>query len=196
MNNHYYTKQPTSTYKEYTIQARLRGTELTFFTGSGVFSPKRIDLGTQLLANKAIIQKNWSVLDLGCGYGAVGISIAKAIPIQLTMTDINQRAVRLAKKNAKQHKITATIVHGDAYEAVTQQFDTILLNPPQTAGKQICLALIEKGKKHLKPNGLFQLVARHQKGGKTFEEKLKEVFGNVKTIAKQSGYRIYVSANA
>ena len=196
MNEHYYSKKPTSPYIEQKINARLRDTELEFFTASGVFSPKRIDLGSQLLANKALIEKNWKVLDLGCGYGAVGISIAKAIPIDLYMIDVNKRAIRLARKNAKYNKVEATVVCGDKYEALDKgTFDTILLNPPQTAGKKLCFEMIEESKKHLKLKGIFQLVARHQKGGKEFEKKMQAVFGNVSVIAKKSGYRIYVSKN-
>jgi len=197
MNEHYFSKKPTSPLRERKIKAILRGNELEFFTAGGIFSPKKIDLGTQLLANKAVVEKNWKVLDLGCGYGAIGISIKKALKIDLYMTDVNKRAVKFAKKNAKYNKIEATILQGDKYEAVENQtFDAILLNPPQTAGKALCFEMIEEAKKHLKPNGMLQVVARHQKGGKGFENMMQETFGNVFVVAKKSGYRIYASKNS
>jgi 16S rRNA (guanine1207-N2)-methyltransferase len=72
-------------------------------------------------------------------------------------------------------------------------FDTILLNPPQTAGKKLCFELIEESKAHLKKDGLLQLVARHNKGGKDLSKKMLEVFGNVEPTAKEAGFRVYVS---
>ena len=85
------------------------------------------------------------------------------------------------------------IKQGDMYAKITGEFDTILLNPPQHAGKDVCMKMIENAIKYLKNGGLLQLVARHNKGGKSFEKKMKEVFGNVKDIAKKGGFRVYVA---
>jgi len=197
MEEHYFTKKPTSPLRERKIKAILRNTEFEFTTAGGVFSPRKVDLGSQLLANKAIVGKGWKVLDLGCGYGVVGIGIKKVVDIELYMTDINRRAVKLAQKNAKDNGIKAKIMHGDKFEAVKdEKFDTILFNPPQTAGKKLCLEMIEESKSYLKAKGILQVVARHQKGGKEFERAMEDIFGNVETVAKKSGYRIYASKNA
>jgi len=194
INEHYFSPTPKGKVIERTITTTLRDKELTFFTGSGMFSPRYIDKGTQLLANKAKIDRDWRVLDLGCGYGPVGISIAKAEPsTTVVMTDVNKRAISFAKKNVKANKVTVTAVQGDKYEAVNEKFDTILLNPPQTAGKEVCFQMIEEAPIYLKKGGIFQLVARHRKGGKTLSEKMEDVFGNVNSIAKQGAYRIYSS---
>jgi len=141
------------------------------------------------------VKKNSKILDLGCGYGPVGISIAKSFPeTKVLMTDVNKRAIKLAKMSIELNK-TANVETkcSDKFEKIDQNFDTILLNPPQTAGKKLCFEMIEESKSHLERNGLLQLVARHNKGGKDLSKKMNEVFGNVKETAKGSGYRIYVS---
>lgn len=197
MTEHYYSKKQTSKLRIKEIEVKLRGNNLKFYTGSGVFSIGKIDKGTQLLIEKCIIKPNWKVLDLGTGYGPIGISIAKAFPsTKILMTDINQRAIKLTKNNIKLNNITNTeIKKSNLYNNIKEKFNTILTNPPQTAGKEICFEIIEKAKDHLKNNGLLQLVARHNKGGKELEKKMKEIFGNVKEMAKKSGYRVYVSRN-
>jgi len=197
MNEHYYTKEPTSKLRLWKIRARLRGNELEFWTGTGIFSGKKVDKGSELLANESIIREGWKVLDLGCGYGAIGMAIAKAYPsAKAVMTDINKRAVKVARMNKKLNRLpNVSVVQGDMYEKVSGPFDTILLNPPQTAGKDICLKMIELAPKFLRKGGLLQIVARHKKGGKQLAEKMKAVFGNVREISKKSGYRVYASKN-
>ncbi|MBI3035464.1 methyltransferase, partial [Candidatus Woesearchaeota archaeon] len=104
-----------------------------------------------------------------------------------------KRAVMLAKKNIELNNAKAEIHQGHLYEKIKgNDFDVVLSNPPQTAGKEICFKLIEQSKEHLKNDGNLQLVARHNKGGKTLSKKMEEVFGNVKVIAKKSGYWVYV----
>ena len=123
--------------------------------------------------------------------------MAKVFPkAKIVMSDINERAIFLTQKNIRQNKIqNATAIQSDGFENIKETFDVILLNPPQTAGKEICFKLIRESKDHLNKNGTLQLVARHQKGGKSLSEYMKVVFGNVKEIAKNKGYRIYVSMN-
>lgn len=192
---HYFVEKPKSELRLRKISALLRGIGLEFYTGAAVFSPDKIDFGTALLVNNCIVKEEWTILDLGCGYGAVGITIAKAHPsCKVTMTDINERAVFLAKKNAKLNNVEVEVLQGNSYlPLVERKFNTILLNPPQTAGKKICLEMISEGKKHLVEDGLFQLVARHNKGGSGFEKYMKEIYGNAETIVKKGGYRVYVS---
>jgi 16S rRNA G1207 methylase RsmC len=87
----------------------------------------------------------------------------------------------------------ATVLDSDKYEGIDKKFDVILLNPPQTAGKETCFDMIEGAKEHLKKGGTLQLVARHQKGGRALSEKMKEVFGNVGVLNRKGGYRVYCS---
>lgn len=197
MTEHYYSEKQTSKLRIKKINTNLRGNNLKFYTASGVFSISKIDKGTKLLIEKCIIKPDWGILDLGCGYGAIGISIAKVFPsTSILMIDINKRALKLAKNNIKLNNITNIEVRkSNLYNNIKERFNTIITNPPQTAGKEICFEIIEKAKSHLKKDGLLQLVARHNKGGKELEKKMEEVFGNVKDIAKKGGYRVYVSDN-
>jgi len=195
MNEHYYTEEPTSKLVTEQITFRINGTDLKLTTASGIFSRGKIDLGTKILIENAEIKKNTKVLDLGCGYGVVGISIAKIIPdAKVVLSDVNQRATKLAKENAKQNNVNVDVRTGDSYETVAgETFDCILLNPPQTAGRELCFKLIEQAPQHLNKQGVFYLVARHKKGGAVLEEKMKETFSNVETVARESGFRVYKS---
>lgn len=198
MAEHYYSEKPTSELKLRQIKAILRGKEFLFYTGSGVFSPEKIDIGTTLLINDSIIEPKSKILDLGCGYGPVGITIKKIFPeTEVFMTEVNQRAVMLAKKNAKLNHVYVKINPGNLYESIRdEKFDIILVNPPMAAGKKLCFEIIEKAKEHLAQNGTLQLVARHQKGGRELEKKMKEIFGNASELSKKSGFRVYLSRNS
>ena len=192
-NEHYFSEKQESAFRINSIEINLRGSEFKFDTVSGVFSVGRVDKGSFLLIEKCIIEDSWRVLDLGCGYGVVGIVVKKVFDCEVVMTDVNKRAAYISKKNAKKNNVEVSIVRGDMYEKVEGLFDTILLNPPQHAGKDLCMEMISKSEKYLKKGGLLQVVARHNKGGKSFALKMEEVFGNVRDIAKKGGYRIYVS---
>jgi len=196
--SHYYSEKPDSELKLRKVNELIRGKELVFYLASGVFSAKRIDNGSRLLAEDSLIEPNWDVLDLGCGNGIVGIAVAKAeLSAKVLLTDINERAVKATKLNIKlNHADNATAKKSDGLKKLNNLFDTILFNPPQTAGRELCKALIEEAKAHLKPGGSLQLVARHNKGGKTLYNFMQELFGNGEVVSKSGGYRIYLCKNA
>ncbi|MFA5142488.1 MAG: methyltransferase [Candidatus Woesearchaeota archaeon] len=193
---HYFSSEQTSAFNPGLIKANLRGRQFELYTASGVFSIDKVDKGSELLIENCIVKKGWEVLDIGCGYGAVGIAIAITTDAKVTMTDVNKRAVKLAHMNAKHNRIKVDILEGDLYEPVKdKKFDTILTNPPYKAGREICYKIIEDSKEHLKDGGLLQLVAMHNKGGAMLQKKMIEVFGNSEVLAKKSGYRVYCSKN-
>jgi 16S rRNA (guanine1207-N2)-methyltransferase len=192
---HYYSENQESKFVLKKIKASLRGRDFEFFTAPGIFSGKKVDSATELLINNAVVQDGWRILDLGCGYGPVGVSLRKLFDIKVVMTDINKRAVQLSKMNLKLNKIEAEVFGGNLFENITGKFSTILLNPPMAAGRKLCFEMIEKSTGFLEDGGLLQIVARHNKGGKMLEEKMKEVFGNVKETARREGFRVYVSEN-
>ncbi len=164
------------------------------FSGSGVFSKKKIDKGTALLLKKPIIKNEQKILDLGCGIGIVGIYIKKVFPkTNIFLSDINQRAIYLSKKNLELNKLKGKVVNSDGFEKIDELFDVILFNPPQLAGKDVCFRLIKESFEHLNKDGFLELVARHNKGGKSLSAKMNGVFGNVKDLVKGSGYRVYFS---
>ncbi|MBS3128868.1 class I SAM-dependent methyltransferase [Candidatus Woesearchaeota archaeon] len=196
MTPHYFSQHQTSSYREQEFSAVLHGNTLTFLTASGVFSLKKIDKGSALLIEYSQIpEQAKTILDLGCGYGAVGIALAKAFPEkEVLMNDVNERAVFLCQKNIKKNNLeNAKVVISDGFEKINKNFDVILLNPPQTAGKKVCEKLMEESFHHLNEKGTLQIVARHQKGGKSLSEHMKNVFGNLDILAKGGGYRVYIS---
>lgn len=190
---HYYSERQETEFRLRKMSASLRGKDIDFFTAPGVFSGRQVDKATELLINNAIIKDGWRILDLGCGYGPVGISLGKSFKLKVVMADINKRAVKLAKMNLDLNKVKAEVVSGNLFENVTGMFDAILLNPPMAAGRKLCFEMIETSFGFLKEGGLLEIVARHQKGGKILEAKMKDIFGNVKDIAKKGGFRVYVS---
>ena len=195
MHEHYYSRNQKSLLNIKKINQKIRGLNFEFYTSSGVFSKERIDKGTSILAENMLIDKNSEILDIGCGIGVLGIAAAKLFKANVMMTDINERAVMLARKNAELNNVKAEVFQGNLYEKIKDRdFDAVISNPPQTAGKEICFQLIEQAKNHIKKDGSLQIVARHNKGGKTLSKKMEEVFGNLKVAAKKAGYWVYVSA--
>jgi len=192
---HYYSEEQDSELRLFKFKAFLRGSELEFYSGSGVFSKKKIDKGTEILINNCSVKEGDDVLDLGCGIGVVGIAIKKDCQsCNLYLTDINKRAVKLARMNAELNNAEVRLFQGNLYEPLKDKmFNVILTNPPYTAGREVCYKIIGEAKEHLKQGGSLQLVARHQKGGRMLEQKMKEVFGNVKELVKKAGYRVYSS---
>lgn len=197
MVEHYYSEKQTSKFKLDKLEISVFGNDFTVYVSGGVFSKRKLDKGTKLLIENAIIKENWNLLDLGCGYGVVGISLKIEYPlVNVVMSDVNERAVGLAKKNVALNKLDVAVFHSDVFSnesLVKGKYDSILLNPPQTAGRKVCFQMIEESKEYLVVGGLLQLVARHNKGGKVLSEKMKEVFGNVRDAVKKGGFRVYVS---
>ena len=192
---HYYTKSPKSELKYYSIESQVLGKRISMTTCSGVYSPHKLDKGSIFQLQKSRIRKDDSVLDLGCGYGTVGILIKKIYPeTDVWMTDINERAVECARKNARKNKIYAKIVQGDGFENIKKtDFDTVLFNPPVNAGLKVCYKLIAGSFDHLKIGGMLQVVVRLREGGESIVNKMKSIFGNAEKVCKSGIYSIYIS---
>ncbi|MEM2874019.1 MAG: methyltransferase [Candidatus Nanoarchaeia archaeon] len=188
---HYYAEKPKTKYVKYMIRDRIRGFDVIFKSASGVFSAKKIDKASQLLIEKADLPtEGGRLLDLGCGYGVLGIVAAKACPqCEVVLTDINKRAVKLAKENVLLNRVRAKVKQGNGYAAVEgEKFDIILLNPPMAAGRDIVLKLIREAPHHLNPGGSLQIVARKTKGGQFLFDEMKKLFLEVKVLAKSGGF--------
>jgi 16S rRNA (guanine1207-N2)-methyltransferase len=193
---HYFTSKQKSTGKEFIINFNFHSINFKFLSSKGVFSKKKIDKGTIVLLKNVSLLKNSKVLDLGCGYGAIGIVIAKLYPnSSITMVEINKRAFNLAKKNVKLNKVkNVNVMYGNLYEPIqNKKFDLIVSNPPISAGLSVCYKIIEKAKEHLNERGRLQIVARKKKGGNRLMEKMIHTFGNCKIIGKEKGYYVYQS---
>ena len=196
MEEHYFSKQPGSKPQLGLIRTQLRGRFFEFLASSSVFSKKRVDLGTRLLIESMVLPERGSVLDLGCGYGPVGISAASSNHyLHVVMVDVNRRAVWLAGENAKRNRTdNIEVRHGFLYEPVnSMNFAAILCNPPVSAGMETVSSIVMNAPRHLQGGGSLQLVVRSKKGGKRLFSMMAEAFGSVEVLAKQSGYRVLLS---
>jgi 16S rRNA G1207 methylase RsmC len=193
--DHYFSSNPQSEEHFGLIRACLKGQNFEFLTASSVFSKTKIDMGTALLIESMTLPQKGSVLDIGCGYGVVGISAAKFNPkLHVTMTDVNERAVRLAKKNLQRNKIHNAEVHcGFLYEPVEGLlFDCVLSNPPVSAGMETVKAIITGAPKVMTEHASFQMVIRSKIGSKILPQLFCEAFGNCNVLSRESGFRVLI----
>jgi len=194
---HYFSRRPSSKGRRGLVKARLRGLDLEFLTAGGVFSYRRIDRGTQLLVESMRLPESGRLLDLGCGYGVVGVAAARVSPsLEVWMTDVNERAVSLAEANLGRNGVEgATVRLGDLYEPVAGlEFDCIVSNPPISAGmRRVVEPLVRGAVDHLVEGGSLQLVVQSNKGGKTLTGMMEDAFGGVEILARSGGYRVLMS---
>jgi 16S rRNA (guanine1207-N2)-methyltransferase len=191
--DHYYSERPESELKIFRVNAKALDMDLELLSAAGIFSAKEADKASLLLIENAIIKDGWEVLDLGCGNGIIGIAISKAYHAHVTMSDINERAIMISKRNVKSQRLDIKVIKSDSFDKIEGIFDTVLLNPPQNAGRKVCEEMISSSFSHLKKGGLLQLVARHNKGGRQLSLFMQQVFGNVRDTVKEGGFRVYVS---
>ena len=190
MSEHYYTEKPTSAHDERQVAVRALGGDLRFITDAGVFSRDGLDRGTEVLQN-ALPPLSGRVLDLGCGWGAVGVALGKQYPaLEIVMTDINRRAVELARRNLAQNGVQAEVVQGDGFASVTGAFDAILTNPPIRAGKAVIYGLFADARAHLKPGGALYIVIRKQQGAPSALKYLREIYAEAEVIDRSGGFHV------
>ncbi|ASS76937.1 16S rRNA methyltransferase [Tumebacillus algifaecis] len=194
MGDHYFTNRPNVEHELRTIRVTLRGFDLTFWTDAGVFSKGGVDFGSQLLIETMEIPEGAKVLDVGCGYGPIGITAALlAGSGQVTMVDVNERAVELATKNIEQNVAPgAQAIISDRFEKLNgEKFDRILTNPPIRAGKEVVHSIFEGSVEHLTENGELWVVIQKKQGAPSAKKKLEELFEDVEDMARDAGFRIF-----
>ena len=190
MPDHYYTENPGSAHAERRIALWALGNALTFITDAGVFSRDGLDRGTEVLLN-ALPLLEGRVLDLGCGWGAVGVALGKRYPeLDIVMTDINSRTVGLARRNLAENGVTATVVQGDGFAAVEGCFDAIVTNPPIRAGKAVVYGLFAQAREHLNPGGALYAVIRKQQGAPSALKYLREIYSRAEIVDRGSGFHV------
>ncbi len=196
MAGHYFSRRPEAPERRGLLRCRLRGLDFEFVTSSGVFSPRALDRGTRLLVESMVLPESGAVLDLGCGYGPVGIVAARLRPgLEVWMTDVNERAVALAEENARRNEVSVVVRLGDLYEPVGGSvFGAILSNPPISAGmRRVVEPLVGGAVDHLVGGGSLQMVVQSNKGGRTVASLMEGFFGSVEVVARGGGYRVLMS---
>ena len=190
MTKMYFAENPDAKHDIHELNVELLGQRLTFLTDAGVFSKKMIDYGSRVLLSALNFEAGERVLDVGCGYGPLGLSLAKAQGVAATMVDINLRALDLAQKNAERNQVSAHIFQSNVYEKVTGIFDHIISNPPIRAGKQVVHEVISGSYEHLTEGGDLTLVIQKKQGAPSAKSKMEVIFGNCEIVKKDKGYYI------
>lgn len=197
MNQHYYTNDDTLNHNRKQWDFQLKGNQLRFISDNGVFSKSTVDFGSRLLIESFCFGNSAAkVLDVGCGYGPIGLALAKAYPAShIDMVDVNERALALAKENAELNQLhNTTVFASSVYEKVTtNDYQYILSNPPIRAGKEIVHRILSGAHDHLIDSGELWIVIQKKQGAPSAKKKMEAVFGNVETVTKDKGYFIYKS---
>jgi len=195
MSEHYFTNNPTSKIMTKSFTHTIKNKTLSFTSVSGVFSFEyKLDKASEILI-KSFVPSGGKVLDIGCGYGAIGIFIKALFPEQnIVMTDVNNRALEYARKNALSNNVDVKIIESDLFNNnCIGIFDDIVSNPPFAAGKDVLKALVEGSFEHLVVGGNLWLVGHHNKGGSWLKSYMNDIFGNCIDVEKTGGIRVYRS---
>ncbi|WP_088044567.1 class I SAM-dependent methyltransferase [Bacillus sp. EAC] len=193
MADHYFTNKPSSKTDKKVFSFTLKGNDLKFQSDSGVFSRNEVDFGSRVLIETytpPAIEGN--ILDVGCGYGPIGLSIAKSEPNRIIeMVDVNLRAIELAESNAKENNIeNVRIYESSIYENVNGQYAAILTNPPIRAGKEVVHGILKGAYEKLLSRGELWVVIQKKQGAPSALELLKTLFNEVEVVKKEKGYYI------
>ena len=191
MPDHYFSETPNSAHRPRAFTDSVLGQALTFHTDAGVFSRDGIDTGSRILM-EASAPFSGRVLDMGAGWGAVGVSVAKAFPeTRVVMAEINSRAIELIHANMRENGETnAETLATDGYANVSGEYDVILSNPPIRAGKAVIYRMFADARAHLAPDGRMFLVIRKQQGAPSAIKYLKTLYADVDVIEKEAGFWI------
>lgn len=198
MTNHYYSQEPTTEHDFEQWSFELKGKNFQFVTDSGVFSRETVDFGSRVLIdtfNWEELPADGKILDVGCGYGPIGLAIAFASQRFVEMVDINSRAVELAQGNANRNGIKQVDIHqSNIYEAVHEEtYAAIVSNPPIRAGKKVVHEILTGAYPRLKKGGTLTIVIQKKQGAPSAQKKMEETFGNAEIVTKDKGYYIIKS---
>lgn len=193
--SHYFDNNPDLNHKIKTLNLSLEGTNLVLRSDRGVFSNKEIDEGSIVLL-KAILKGGYhqKILDVGCGYGTLGLYLAKHYKeSDVTLYDVNERAVSLTNENIALNNITNAHAYvANNYQALDKHsFDLIVINPPIRAGKKVYYPLLSAAKDYLTDGGKLMFVIRKSHGAKSASKYVSEHFSKVIEVKKDAGFYVY-----
>ena len=180
-----------------TINYSIFNKNFTFYTDNGVFAKNGVDYGSKLLLETVVDSafSYHSILDVGCGYGTLGIILNKVYNCPTTMIDINKRALHLTKRNILENKCNDTLVfESDAYEKIETKYDLIITNPPIHAGKKKVYEILLEAKNHLSENGKLFFVIHKDQGAKSVVRDLSEKY-KIEVLKKEKGFFIILAQN-
>lgn len=195
--SHYFENDKNLKSEVRELSYKYNSSFFTFYTDNGVFSKKGIDYGSKLLLETYLKNDKDSkdVLDVGCGYGFLGIMIGLINKANVDMIDVNKRAIHLTNRNIKRYKdFNGKAFLSDAYENVTKMYDVIITNPPIRVGKEKLLEILFGAFEHLKGDGCLYFVIRKDQGALSIKKILEET-KKVELLKKDKGFFIYSVKN-
>ena len=191
--SHYYDFDPSLQSKPKIVETYIGDEKLTFLTDIGVFSKSEIDFGSYTLI-KTLLQEPAvnSTLDVGCGYGVIGLSLIYFKKSEIVeCIDINPRAIELTKQNCKNLSLNNAFIYlSDGLSLVTKDFDRIVINPPIRAGKKVIYQMFADSHKHLNSKGELWIVIKKDLGAPSAVKQLLILFKDVQIVLKHKGYWI------
>jgi 16S rRNA (guanine1207-N2)-methyltransferase len=193
---HYFTDNSELESKPTTFTYTYKDKNILFTTDIGVFSKSMIDFGSRVMLDSMTLTKDQkTVLDIGCGYGALGISLKMLHShLKVEMVDVNNRAVTLCKKNIEQNQLSdITVYKSNLFEKVNGTFDVIVTNPPIRAGKAVVQQILEESYKYLNTKGELWVIIQKKQGAPSAKKKMEEVFTNVEVVKRDKGYYLLKS---
>lgn len=188
--SHYFENDKNLISEIKTFDIVLNNHHFTFNTDNGVFSKGELDFGTRLLVENIIkLNITGKILDLGCGYGPIGIILKKILNVDVMMCDVNKRALHLTKMNLKKNNLSCEVIESNGYEKIEKVFDYVISNPPIRIGKKNLYQLLIDTKTHLKKGGELIIVVRKEQGALSLIKDMS-VYYNVKVLDKAKGFLI------
>ena len=178
------------------IDCFIRGKKFTFSSDNGVFSKNGVDFGSRLLLDFIPLEEvGGKILDLGCGYGVIGIALNKLTGANVDMVDVNLRALHLTEINVSANKCqNINVFESNVYENVNTKYTSIVTNPPIRAGKKVVYDMLFNAKDYLTDDGNLYFVIRKQQGAKSMISDLEKEY-DLEILEKKKGYYIIKCSN-
>ena len=192
--SHYFVNDEKVVSKPRQINYSINGVDFSLESDNGVFSKNELDKGSELLIETLLpINLGENILDIGCGIGVIGLTLAYFTPsLNVCLSDVNTRALSLCNANAATLKLSqrVTILQSDIYQKIEGKFTSIVSNPPIRAGKKVTYEIYRGALEHLVDSGSLYIVVRKNQGAPIVKSYLEELFGNVALLARDKGYWI------
>ena len=191
---HYFTNNENLKSEFSSVKYVYKDTPFVFTSDLGVFSKDKVDYGSKVLLEKVlqIESTGKKILDVGCGYGFIGIVLSKILDSTVDMVDVNKRALHLTQMNIKNMKVNAKCFTSDAYKSVTEKYDIIITNPPIRAGKDKVLEILLGAKEHLNIDGTLYYVIRKDQGAKSIIKNLASIY-EITNVEKNKGFYVFLA---
>lgn len=192
---HYFTNNDNLKSDIKTIYYQYQEYNFSFLSDNGVFSKNKIDFGSKLLVESFLKyhtnDKESDILDVGGGYGFIGITLAKVTNSRVDIIDVNKRAVHLCERNIKLNEIdNCWTFLSNCYENIDKKYDYIITNPPIRAGKEVVLKILSEAKKHIKDNGELWFIINKDQGANSTKKALENWY-NIEIVEKSKGFLVF-----